>query len=323
MNFVDLQCFLAAVEEMNFTKAAKRLYISQQSLSGHIAKLEEYYGLKLFDRNPPLTLTVAGEQFFQYAQSLSEVEKQARQALQDIKDFRSSDLKIGVSYYRGNVMMPMLLPRFHLQYPNVRLHLIEGTLARITDALYKGKADLILGYETRDVTNVKSEILYEEKTMIVVPDSIFRTYFSREEQDDICRHKILPLEVFAGCPFIKMKKNTWMGGIFDTYCEENDLEVNVVLETTSIATLVSLCVAGMGVIICPGIYLTNRELRPEKLSGLNMFVLEYGDANRKISINFLRNKYHSQASKLFIILAKEIFGENYREYPQESAVEPR
>lgn len=310
MNFIDLQCFLMAVEEMNFTKAAKRLYISQQSLSSHIAKLEEYYDIKLFDRNPPLTLTSAGEQFFQYAYSLEEVEKQARQALQDIKDFRSSDLKIGVSYYRGNVMLPMLLPRFHTEYPNVRLHLNEGTLERVIDALYKGKVDLILGYETGDVKNVKSEVLYEEKTMIVVPDSVFEAYFSKEEQENLLKYESLPLEVFARCPFIKMKKSTWMRGIFDTYCEENALKVNVVLETTSIATMVSLCAAGMGAIICPGIYLTDKELRPEKLSSLKLFVMEYADANRKISINYLRNKYQTQAAKVFINLAKETFKGN-------------
>ena len=43
MNFLNLEYFLVAAEELNFTRAAKRLYISQQSLSNHIAKLEEYF----------------------------------------------------------------------------------------------------------------------------------------------------------------------------------------------------------------------------------------------------------------------------------------
>ena len=41
INFLNLEYFLVAAEELNFTKAAKRLYISQQSLSNHIANLEK------------------------------------------------------------------------------------------------------------------------------------------------------------------------------------------------------------------------------------------------------------------------------------------
>ena len=63
MNFLNLKYFIVTAEEMNFTKAAKRLFISQQSLSNHIAKLEDYFGVQLFDRNTPLTLTDAGKAF--------------------------------------------------------------------------------------------------------------------------------------------------------------------------------------------------------------------------------------------------------------------
>ena len=59
-SLTSLKCFAAAAEELNFTRAAKRLFISQQALSSHISKLEEYYGVRLFDRGIPMTLTDAG-----------------------------------------------------------------------------------------------------------------------------------------------------------------------------------------------------------------------------------------------------------------------
>ncbi len=58
-SLTSLKCFAAAAEELNFTRAAKRLFISQQALSSHISKLEEYYGVRLFDRGIPMTLTDA------------------------------------------------------------------------------------------------------------------------------------------------------------------------------------------------------------------------------------------------------------------------
>ena len=62
-SLTSLRCFLAAAEELNFTRAAKRIFISQQALSSHISKLEDYYQVKLFDRGSSgvsMTLTDAG-----------------------------------------------------------------------------------------------------------------------------------------------------------------------------------------------------------------------------------------------------------------------
>ena len=55
INFLNLEYFLAAAEELNITRAAKRLYISQQSLSNHISNLEKEFDVQLFNRTTPLT----------------------------------------------------------------------------------------------------------------------------------------------------------------------------------------------------------------------------------------------------------------------------
>ena len=63
MNLRNLEYFLVAAEELNFTRAADRLFITQQSLSHHIQKLESEFGTPLFERTPPMTLTPAGACF--------------------------------------------------------------------------------------------------------------------------------------------------------------------------------------------------------------------------------------------------------------------
>ena len=59
MNFQHLRYFLMVAEELNITRAAERLYISQQSLSNHIGNLERELDVKLFTRSPKLSLTYA------------------------------------------------------------------------------------------------------------------------------------------------------------------------------------------------------------------------------------------------------------------------
>ena len=60
MDVNSLIYFIEASKDLNFTQTAKRLFISQQNLSNHIARLEEYYSVKLFERKPRLALTYAG-----------------------------------------------------------------------------------------------------------------------------------------------------------------------------------------------------------------------------------------------------------------------
>ena len=62
MNLRSLEYFLIAAEELNFTRASERLFITQQALSSHIKRLEEEYNIQLFERRPALHLTLEGEQ---------------------------------------------------------------------------------------------------------------------------------------------------------------------------------------------------------------------------------------------------------------------
>ena len=64
MNFLNLYYFRVAAEELSFTNAAKRLFISQQSLSNHISRLENEFGVILFNRTQPITLTEAGKSLY-------------------------------------------------------------------------------------------------------------------------------------------------------------------------------------------------------------------------------------------------------------------
>ena len=58
INFLNLEYFLVAAEELNFTKAAKKLFISQQSLSNHISNMEKEFDVILFNRTTPADLNL-------------------------------------------------------------------------------------------------------------------------------------------------------------------------------------------------------------------------------------------------------------------------
>lgn len=85
MNFLNLYYFRVAAEELSFTNAAKRLFISQQSLSNHISRLENEFGVILFNRTQPITLTEAGKSLYASSKVLLHQKEQIEKSMQDIR----------------------------------------------------------------------------------------------------------------------------------------------------------------------------------------------------------------------------------------------
>ena len=108
MDTNSLYYFAEAAKDMNFTKTAKRLFISQQNLSNHIMRLEAYYDTKLFERKPHLSLTYSGEVLLTYATNFKIDEDNLKNVLTDIKEKERGVLKIGCSPMRTSIVMPQL-----------------------------------------------------------------------------------------------------------------------------------------------------------------------------------------------------------------------
>ena len=172
MNLLNLRYFLVAAEELNFTRAARRLYISQQSLSGHILKLENYFGVELFDRSPPMTLTSAGTCLMRYAKRMLDSVDELEKEVQDIKGSHSGELTIGITRARGAVYLPMILPKFNRDFPNIKIHLIEENSAHLEQLLREGKIDLMLGRVPKDILGIDCEVVWREQYVIIVPNKV-------------------------------------------------------------------------------------------------------------------------------------------------------
>ena len=309
MNFLNLQYFCTAAEELSFTKAAKRLFISQQSLSSHISRLEEEFGVVLFNRTQPVTLTEAGECLYRDSRILLDQKKQTEKALQDIRDFRRGELTIGASTSRGAIMLADILPDFHREFPQVQLHLVEGTTKQINRALYEGRADLNIGFAINDPDNVCEELLHIEHLVCMLPVS-YLPLCAAENGAPPRLGTIQDFRSFARCPFVRMPHDFWLGSMFDRLCQDHGVAPDIVLETTSMTTLVSLCTAGLGAIVLPEIFTSRRMVFWEQRDWRDtvaVYPLDYPSGDQPITISHLRNHYLSRAASEFIRTAKQKF----------------
>mgnify|MGYP002519394541 CR=1 FL=1 len=99
MNTPRFDYFIALARERSFTKAAKQLHITQQTLSNYVAQLEKEIGSTLFVRNIPLNLTYAGEIYLRYALAIQNQIENMQHELDDVSQKERGLLKIGIAFF--------------------------------------------------------------------------------------------------------------------------------------------------------------------------------------------------------------------------------
>lgn len=120
-----LDYIVAIVEEQNITRAARRLFITQPALTKYINKLEEEYGIILFDRkSSPITLTEAGRVFLEEKTRIEIAEQNLRHRLEALKN-GSVTITVGIGHDRAPRWIPKLLQEFCRRYPDINF-MIKG-----------------------------------------------------------------------------------------------------------------------------------------------------------------------------------------------------
>lgn len=309
INFLNLEYFLVAAEELNFTKAAKRLFISQQSLSNHISNMEKEFDVVLFNRTTPLTLTYAGRALKSKARRILELKDETYRELADIKDFSVGQLTIGLSHTRGRIILPEILPLYQERFPNIELRLAEGNSSKLAGDLLHGDVDLIFDMLPFRVENVESVPICEEELLLAVPDAVLeRAFPGRLEEIKAQLQNHTDLSLLSECPFLLINEGNRVRTIADEMFEEAQFSPNIVLETENIETVLALAAKGMGITFYPRMFISTHQNIRQKLhdrAPLNFYSLDHPKAHGILAIGYHKGHYMSQATKEFIRIAKE------------------
>lgn len=309
INFLNLEYFLAVAEELNITRAAKRLYISQQSLSNHISNLEKEFDVQLFHRTMPLTLTHEGRALKVRAKQLLDLKDETYREIADIKDFATGQISIGVSHTRGRFLLPAILPAYKQKFPNIELHLVEGNSSELNAALIHGEIDLMIDLLPFKAENVEAVPICEEEILLVVPDQILDRYFPGQQAE---MKKVLEenadVQLLKDCPYLLINKGNRVRTIADEIFEDAQLSPSVLLETENIETVLALAAKGMGITFYPRMFMSGSGSSADdtaKKKGLNYYSLNYRKSHGTLAFGCHKGRYLSQATKEFIHIAKE------------------
>ena len=164
----QLRYFLAVAETGSFSRAAKRVSVTQPSLSAGIAKLERELGARLFDRDRQgVALTPAGSRFLVRARRIAAEYEHALVELSEVSD--PTLLRIGVLGTIPTSMIEDLLEQHRALGSGEALEILDGSERDITERLERGRIDLALTVVRPHHARFHPEVLTRERYMMVLP----------------------------------------------------------------------------------------------------------------------------------------------------------
>lgn len=165
----NLRVFLVAAEELNFSKAAKRLHMSQSAVSQNIQAMERAYGTELFIRGGrSVELSEAGQTILPMVREVLLAARLLEDGLQEMNNQVGGELLIGCSTSAGRYLLPILLSEFQRGYPAVhpRVKVLsrESVVERLINRMIPiGVASKLI--EHRDIVSVP---FFEDRIILVV-----------------------------------------------------------------------------------------------------------------------------------------------------------
>ncbi len=244
----QLECFVAVAEELSFTRAARRLYAVQSTVSATIQALESELGVKLFDRSTRrVALSPAGKVFLPEAKAALEAVERAREVVADASAGLRGSLRIGTLTSVGDLDLPDLLGAFHRRYPLVDLHVsvsITGSTGLAED-LRHGRLDIaLLGLPESDLAGLDTKLLGSAPFVVVLPDG-----------HRLGDRRSLTLADLADESFVDNPRGFGNRVALDRAFEALGTPRRVIVEVADLRAVPAYVAAGLGVAVVPDLRL--------------------------------------------------------------------
>lgn len=172
MTLRQLEVFLAVVREKSFSRAAKKIHLSQPTLSEHVGELERELGKPLFfRRGRTVTLTEAGRVFDEHAARVVSGVESARQAIADMDGLSHGSLLIGASTTPGLYVMPGIIASFRARHAGIELRLQIANSQVIEERVRGRELDLgvVGGHALGPGEECLAAGLLDELVLVVAP----------------------------------------------------------------------------------------------------------------------------------------------------------
>ena len=251
MDLRTLRYFTVAAQELNITRAAQKLHMSQPPLSHQLRLLEEELGAPLFVRGKRrLQLTEEGAALLRRANELLDLAEKARQEIREMKNGIAGTLDLGMVEGRAPFLCARWIAGFRDEFPLVRYRLWNGSSDDVLDRLQKGLADLAVIAAPYDTEHLDGFVVGEEPWVAILP---------RANPLAALPGDSIPLARLVGQPLIVPSRRSRIQAIRQWFGEIG-AEPEILCEMSNYLDAVALTEQGVGVSIFPQTTYTPNDL---------------------------------------------------------------
>ena len=256
MTFEQLQYVVVLAEEKNFSRAAKRLYISQPSLSQSIASLEKSLNTQLFFRTKStVVLTDNGRIFVEAARQILKLQDEMLHNISESDSDRDTRINVAISYSRSAILLPLVLPAFTEKYPNTIVNVIEQRSADMEELLIKGIADFAITNAYISNPSIRHRALTGEQYFLFAFPPGHQSMNLSPGEADRFGFRTVSREDLLSENFIRYDAHHRFNQICNDFFEQNDVEPNYRLATASNAlNAMHLVSRGYGAALVPQMF---------------------------------------------------------------------
>ena len=262
MNWNQLQYIVTTAQEKSISKAAKKLYISQPSLTLSIQNLEKELGVVLFERTRgALSLTYAGQLYYDWALNTLHSREQLGARIDDIKEQTSHQIRLGISPHRSTILLPAILPDFYAQFPKSELRIEERPTYQLRALMEEEKLDLIIDVPQHDTLNYQNILLAQEHLVLAVPESFIKKLPEISPEAHMITtdpskvtNEVVNLQCFGEMPFFMQTEPQNLAAQSRRIYESAGFFPRTRLVCNNISTALDLVKSQLGIVLAPEIY---------------------------------------------------------------------
>ena len=281
MELRHLRYFVTVAEELNFSKAALKLYTAQPSLSQRIKALEEDVGVKLLHRTKrKVELTEEGAVFLEQARlTLAQADKAVAMARQ-VSKARQQLLRIGFVPVAEMKVFPYVLPNLRVQSPDLKIELLSLNNMEQMKLLKKGDLDITFTRHNFHNEEIESKFVLREPLIFILPAN-----------HPLAKYERIPAKALNDIDFIipALEQSGTLHNTILDFAKAHDIEFNIVQKADNILFNINSIGMGLGCTILPGyiapLIMENTVIRPldVELPYLDLFV-SYRKSTNSVAI---------------------------------------
>ncbi len=286
MTFRHLKIMTLVADLGSMTEAAKKLYISQPSVSQAIKEIEVHYDIKLFERfSKKLYITDSGKQYLDYARHITQLFEEMERSLTHQKV-----LKMGASLTVGEAIMPELISCFKALMPEIETQVIIKNTSELEDLLLNNQIDLALVEGTLHNNHIKIEPVLEDELLMVCG-----------KNHPLYNQTIHNAEVFQDFSFIVREQGSGTRELLERTFLEHGLRLNIAWECSGFESIKKAVIEGHGIAAISKILITDELLTGE----LKVIGADSIHFRRTFNIIYHNNKFMTQVLQNMIELIKK------------------